>query len=56
MLISELVVWNLVELELPESCPCGFSDLKIHGTRINGRIKIEVQCMRCGKPLVLVER
>ena len=56
MLISELNVKKTVELELPESCPCGFSNLKIHGTRTNGRLDVEIRCMRCGKPLVVVEK
>ncbi|MBA7633206.1 hypothetical protein ES703_40768 [subsurface metagenome] len=45
------------ELELPESCHwCGLSNLKIWGTRTNGRLVVEVRCMRCGKPLSKVER
>ena len=55
MLRSELRV-KTVELELPERCRCGFSNLNIWGTRMNGRLRIEVRCMRCGKPLSKVER
>jgi len=43
-------------VELPDGCECGFSNLNIWGTRINGRLEIEVQCMRCGKPLSKVEK
>jgi len=44
-------------LELPESCDgCGLSNFKIWGTRMNGRLVVEVRCMRCGKPLSKVER
>jgi len=56
MLRSELIVKETVELELPERCQCDFPNLKIHGTRISGRLKIEIRCMRCGKPLVVVEK
>ncbi len=56
MLRSKLRVKETVALELPEKCSCGFSNLKIHGTRTNGTLKIEVRCMRCGKPLSKVER
>lgn len=46
-----------LELEIPESCYwCGLSNFKIWGTRINGRLVVEVRCMRCGKPLSKVER
>jgi len=54
MLISELLVKGLVDLELPERCLCGFSDLSVHGNWTNGRIKIEARCMRCGKPVIVV--
>ena len=44
------------ELEIPESCDgCGFSNFKIWGTRMNGRLVVTVRCMRCGKPLSKVE-
>jgi len=56
LLESKLVVKEIVELELPERCQCDFPNLKIHGTRTFGRLKIEVRCMRCGKPLSKVER
>ncbi len=56
MLRSEHIVKEIVELELPERCLCGFSNLNIWGTRTNGRLKIEARCMRCGKPVVVVEK
>ena len=56
MLRSELVVKEIVELELPERCQCDFPNLNIHGTRIFGSLKIEIRCMRCGKPLVKLEQ
>jgi len=40
-----------VEVKLPEKCTCGFENLNIWGTRIKGRLKIEVRCSKCGKPL-----
>ena len=56
MLRSELIVKGMVELELPERCQCDFPNLNIHGTRIFGRLKIEVKCMKCGTPLSKVEK
>ena len=56
MLRSDLRVKETVEVELPERCPCGFSNLNIWGTRTNGRLDVEVRCMRCGNPLTKVER
>ena len=48
---------RVLELEIPESCDgCGFSNFKIWGTRMNGRLVVTVRCMRCGKPLSKVER
>lgn len=47
---------RVLELEIPESCDCGFPNLKIWGTRMNGRLVVKVRCMRCGKPLSKVER
>ncbi len=44
-----------LELEIPESCDCGFPNLKIWGTRMNGRLVVKVRCMKCGKPLSKVE-
>ena len=55
MLRSELSLKQIVGLELPDKCKCGFSNLNIWGTRTNGRLDVEVRCMRCGKPLVVVE-
>jgi len=47
---------RVLELEIPESCDgCGFSNLKIWGTRINGSLVVTVRCMRCGRPLSKVE-
>jgi len=46
-----------LEIEIPESCyKCGFFNLNIHGTRTNGRLRVEVRCMQCGKPLSKVEK
>lgn len=42
---------NELRLELPEKCGCGSENLKVWGTRINGRVKVDVRCMRCGKIL-----
>lgn len=44
-----------VEVKLPESCECGFENLKIWGTRTAGRLQIDVRCMKCGNPLWRVE-
>jgi len=45
-----------VEIELPESCiHCGFKNMKIYGVRVRGRTRVEVRCMRCGKPLFKTE-
>ena len=36
-------------LEIPPECEeCGLLNFKIWGTRIRGRLKIEVRCIRCG--------
>lgn len=41
-----------MNLPLPSKCPeCGFENIYVWGTRINGVVKIEVRCCRCGKPL-----
>lgn len=56
MLKFELIVKEIVELELPEGCRCGFSNLNIWGTRTDGRLDVEIRCMRCGRPLSRVER
>ena len=37
--------------ELPGRCDCGSENLNIWGTRIEGRVRIDVRCMRCGKIL-----
>jgi hypothetical protein len=56
LLNPELVIKERAELELPDRCECGFSNLNIWGTRTNGSLKVEIRCMRCGKPLVKVEK
>ena len=44
------------EIEIPESCyKCGLSNVNIWGTRTNGILRVEVRCMRCGKPLSKLE-
>ncbi|MFP3952489.1 MAG: hypothetical protein ACLFVP_10170 [Candidatus Bathyarchaeia archaeon] len=41
-----------MEVLLPENCTeCDSSNLKITGTRISGRVQIEVRCLRCGEVL-----
>lgn len=40
-----------LNVELPGRCDCGSENLKIWGTRIEGRVRIKVRCMRCGKIL-----
>ncbi len=55
MVSVELIVKEIVELGLPERCRCGFFNLNIWGTRTNGRLDVEVRCMRCGEPLSKVE-
>jgi len=45
-----------LEIELADKCECGFPNLNIWGTRTNGSLKLDVRCMRCGKPLFKVER
>lgn len=42
---------NELILELPEKCGCGSENLSVWGTRIEGRVKVDVRCMRCGKIL-----
>jgi hypothetical protein len=42
---------TLLEIELPENCGCGSKNMKIWGTKIDGRVGLEVRCMRCGKIL-----
>jgi hypothetical protein len=42
---------NELRVELPEKCGCGSENLKVWGTRIEGLVKIDVRCMRCGKIL-----
>lgn len=37
-----------LNVKLPELCDCGSENLKIWGTRIDGRVRIDVRCMRCG--------
>ena len=49
--IGEYNMGNKVRIELPEKCGCGSENLKVWGTRINGRVKVDVRCMRCGKIL-----
>lgn len=45
-----------LDIEIPESCyECGLSNVNIWGTRTNGRLRVEVKCMRCGKPLSKLE-
>jgi hypothetical protein len=57
LLRSEMANKNSsLEIDLPGRCECGFSNLNVWGTRINGSLEIEVQCMRCGKPLSKVEK
>lgn len=47
---------RVLELELPESCDgCGFSNIRIWGTRMSGRLVVKVRCDRCGKLLSKVE-
>jgi len=37
-------------LYIPEECSgCGLRNFKIWGTLLNGALKIEVRCMRCGQ-------
>jgi len=47
---------RILELDLPESCDgCGFSNIRIWGTRMNGCLVVKVRCDRCGKILSKVE-
>jgi len=40
-----------VEVDIPGSCGgCGFSNFNIWGTITYGKMRLEVRCMRCGKP------
>ncbi len=53
---SGVLIRKTVEVEIPGSCQyCGFVNLKIWGTRTDGVLRVEVRCMRCGKPLFKVE-
>ena len=41
-----------LELEIPDFCDgCGFSNLRIWGTRVNGRLVVKIRCERCGNLL-----
>lgn len=40
-----------IMVDIPEKCVCGFENLKLFGNRLNGRIRVDVRCMRCGKIL-----
>jgi len=43
---------DILTIGMPNTCKhCKFENLKIHGTRINGRVQAKVRCMRCGKIL-----
>lgn len=45
---------SAVNLPLPSECPdCGFENLNIFGTRINGKVSVEIRCMKCGKPILM---
>jgi len=44
-----------LKVELPERCGCGSENLKIWGVRIDGRVRLKVRCMRCGKVLWEIE-
>ena len=46
---------GILAIELADKCECGFPNLNIWGTRMNGSLRVEVRCMRCGKPLSKVE-
>lgn len=46
----------LLELDLSDRCECGCPNLNIWGTHMNGRVKIEVRCKKCGIPLLKVEK
>jgi len=48
---SEPQIDNELKVGLPEKCVCGSENLKIWGTRLNGRVKVELRCIRCGKVL-----
>lgn len=40
-----------VEVEVPEVCAeCGSMSFNVWGTKQNGRLKVKVSCMKCGKP------
>lgn len=43
-------------LEVPDICQCGFNNFYYWGTKMNGKIHIEVSCMRCGKKNSIVEQ
>jgi len=43
-----------MSIEFSDECPhCNFHNMNIWGTIIDGTSKIDVRCMRCGKPLLL---
>ena len=48
---DEPQIENELTFELPEKCGCGFDNLKMFGNRLNGRVTVDVRCMRCGKIL-----
>lgn len=49
--IGEYSMENELRIEFPEKCGCGSENLNVWGTRIKGRVKVDVRCMRCGKIL-----
>jgi len=42
---------RFMQVEFPERCGWGFESMKIWGVRIEGRVRVEVGCMRCGEVL-----
>ena len=40
------------EIEIPDKCSeCGFENVNIWGTKIQGELNISVKCAKCGKVL-----
>lgn len=48
-----------IQFQYPKKCKfCGFNNFKISGVVHNGSLdymRIEVRCMRCGKPVDIID-
>jgi hypothetical protein len=48
---------NRINIELPNNCKnCDLNNFYIWGTIINGKIKTELRCMRCGNIISIYKK